>query len=231
MHTLILTLVTTLLGQMSGTPESHEHDRAAISPPALTQAVAQTGRIEGHIVVNRRPARRQARQYQGTTAARPPQGLPTLVYLKGAIPGSALSRNMPSMAQQDTTFTPGFLAVALGGEVTFPNQDPFFHNVFSYSPAARFDLGRYPQGEAKEVVFDTPGVVKVFCEVHESMRSLILVTENRFYAEAAVDGSFVLEGVPAGIWTIVGWDADHGVSEETVTVTDGGVTRVELSIG
>jgi plastocyanin len=51
------------------------------------------------------------------------------------------------MSQQDTAFVPVVVTIPAGGTVSFPNADPFFHNVFSYSSAQRFDLGRYPQGE------------------------------------------------------------------------------------
>lgn len=209
-----------------------EHSHAGPGHIHHAPSVARAGRIEGRVTVSSRPARRQARQYGGAAAAQPAQALPTIVYLQGTVPGAARqTAGMPAMAQQDTAFAPGYVAVGLGGQVTFPNRDPFFHNVFSYSPAARFDLGRYPMGETKEVVFDTPGVVKVFCEVHESMRSMILVTENPFNAQVADDGSFVIEGVPPGTWTLVGFDIDNGSAEADVTVRDGGTVRVELTIG
>ncbi len=223
--TLMTALSTSTLPAPPVAPMLHaDHGQMAVVEMPI-------GRIEGRVTVNSRPARRQARQYGRTDPAQAAQALPTIVYLKGAIPGSGVPSAMPSMAQQDTAFAPGFVAVGLGREVTFPNRDPFFHNVFSYSPAARFDLGRYPLGESKEVFFDTPGVVKVFCEVHESMRSMILVTENPFYAEVRADGTFVLEGVSAGTWTLVGWDMDQGSAEQQVTVGDGATARVELAIG
>jgi plastocyanin len=56
--------------------------------------------------------------------------------------------------QRDTAFVPAVLVVPPGATVDFGNEDPFFHNVFSYSQAKRFDLGRYPAGESKAVTFE-----------------------------------------------------------------------------
>jgi len=134
------------------------------------------------------------------------------------------------MTQRDTTFVPSVLAARVGSAVTFPNGDPFFHNVFSYSSAARFDLGRYPQGESKEVRFTEPGVVEVFCEVHEFMRGAIIVTENGFHAVVGTDGSFRMSGVPPGTHTIAFWHPDHRPLERTVSVTAGSVARIEVEM-
>ena len=56
--------------------------------------------------------------------------------------------------QKDLLFDPNFLIVPVGSSVNFPNEDDEFHNVFSYSKARRFDLGRYRNGESKTVEFD-----------------------------------------------------------------------------
>ena len=135
----------------------------------------------------------------------------------------------PVMAQQDTAFVPGVLVVRSGTTVEFPNRDDFFHNVFSYSDAQRFDLGRYPEGESKSVTFRTPGVAKVYCEVHEFMRSAVIVVENDHH-EIVRDGTFILDDVPPGDHTLVVWHADRGEVVRTVTVPDGGSVEVEVTL-
>jgi hypothetical protein len=95
--------------------------------------------------------------------------------------------------------------VAKGSTLRFPNHDPFNHNVFSLSPEGPFDLGLYGRGEAKTARFDRSGVVRVYCNVHASMRALVLVLETGLVAQPGADGSFRLERVPAGDYVLHAW--------------------------
>jgi plastocyanin len=203
------------------------------APPSEGQnaVFARTGSITGTVNVEQRPTRRRARRYSGgrTKPARPVQQLPMVAYLRGEISGGEASR-APLMAQEDTAFAPGVLAIEVGGSVDFPNRDMFFHNVFSYSKAQRFDLGRYPQGESKSVRFPKAGVVKVYCEVHEFMRAAIIVSENRHHAVVGTDGSFTLSDIPAGTYELVVWHPDLREVVTSVTVPEGGAARVEVTL-
>ena len=209
---------------------------AASSSGARADAAAQSaGVIEGVVQLEPSPQPRRsagANRYPGgAIETRRPQELPTFAYLVGTVPGAeGVSTVRPAMTQRDTTFVPSVVAVRAGGTVDFPNGDPFFHNVFSYSSAQRFDLGRYPQGESKSVTFDEPGIVELFCEVHEFMRGAVVVTENPFHAVVAEDGRFRITGVPAGEHTIAFWHPDHRPLEQRVVVTAGGTARVEVEL-
>lgn len=205
---------------------------AAGMPPsgAPVTATGGMGVIEGVVHVREAPARRAVDRYGGQGAARPVQSIPPVVYLKDALGMRPVPARDVTMAQEDTAFVPGLLVVPVGTTVRFPNRDPFFHNVFSYSSAARFDLGRYPRGESKEVRLDEAGVVKVYCEVHEPMRAAIVVVENEFWAQPDRDGGFRIDGIPAGTYTLVAWHADRGEATAEVRVRDGQVARVELEL-
>ncbi|MDP4651781.1 MAG: plastocyanin/azurin family copper-binding protein [Haliea sp.] len=61
------------------------------------------------------------------------------------------------------------IRVKQGESVSFRNGDPFFHNIFSLSDIQIFDLGSYPNGEARSVTFDEPGTVEVECAIHPDM--------------------------------------------------------------
>jgi plastocyanin len=190
------------------------------------------GVIEGRVTLeDPPPPRRSANRYPGgQVAAHQIQQLPAFVYLLGPVSGASRGGRGPTMMQRDTTFVPSVVAVQAGGTVSFPNEDPFFHNVFSYSSAQRFDLGRYPQGESKSVTFPEPGIVEVFCEVHEFMRGAIVVTENPFHSVVGADGSFRITGVPEGTYTVAFWHADHQPLQRQVTVSSVEATRIEVEL-
>jgi plastocyanin len=192
----------------------------------------EAGIIEGRVTREEAPASRRANRYPGgPTAAHPIQTLPVVAYLVGPVQSAVGSPSAaPTMAQTDTAFVPSLVAVRVGQSVAFPNRDPFFHNVFSYSSAQRFDLGRYPQGESKSVTFPEPGIVEVFCEVHEFMRGAILVSENPHHALVGADGTFRITGVPAGEHTIAFWHPDHEPVERRITVRNGGTARIEVEL-
>ena len=102
-------------------------------------------------------------------------------------------------------FQPKVMAVPTGATVSFPNQDPILHNVFSVSGRNRFDLGLYRGGEAKEARFTEPGVVRVFCNVHHSMVAYVAVLDTPFYGRIGRDGAFTLDGVPPGPGRLTVW--------------------------
>lgn len=194
-------------------------------------AHAGTGSIEGTATLPDRRATRTSDRYQSSTGeARDVQEVRAVVYLLGALPGAAAARASGplTLAQQGEAFQPPLLVVPVGARVTFPNGDPLFHNVFSYSRAKRFDLGRYPKGEAKTVVFDKPGYIKVLCEVHKWMRASVLVVENPWYTIVGPEGRFRFDDVPAGLHQIVMETFDRRV-QASVEVKDGATARVALA--
>jgi len=122
------------------------------------------------------------------------------------------------------------LAVPRGATVDFLNADPFFHNVFSYSQTKRFDLGRYPDGQSKSVTLEEAGVVKVYCEVHDFMSATVLVLDNPHHSPVSEDGSFTIRGVPPGTYEMVAWHTDFDEQVIPVTVADGEIATVEVTL-
>jgi plastocyanin len=129
-----------------------------------------------------------------------------VVYLEGQFPAPS-TPPVASMRQKDLTFLPSLLPIQAGTRVEFPNLDDTYHNIFSFSPAKRFDLGRY-RAEDRPIpsqVFDTPGLVTLRCDIHEHMRALILVLATPHFVVTDADGRFRLTGLPAGRYTLKAW--------------------------
>jgi plastocyanin len=139
----------------------------------------------------------------GVLSTKPPLAV---VYLEGSFSKRG-SSGEKQMLQKDLAFLPTLLPVQTGTKVVFPNLDDTYHNIFSFSPAKRFDLGRYRSDERPipSVVFDRPGLVTVRCDIHEHMRALILVLDTPYFVMSDTDGRFRLEGLPAGNYKLRAW--------------------------
>jgi plastocyanin len=102
------------------------------------------------------------------------------------------------MVQKDKKFTPHVLAIPVGTQVDFPNFDPIFHNAFSSFSGQPFDVGLYPPGTSRSVTFRRDGVVRVFCNIHQTMSAIIVVVKTPWYAVTNAQGGFQIAGVPPG---------------------------------
>lgn len=134
------------------------------------------------------------------------------------------------MAQENTAFVPNLLVVPLGSQVTFPNRDAFFHNVFSYSPPRSFDLGRYPKGETRTVRFEESGIVRIFCEIHASMYATILVSPSEHYQIINSGEGFSFRDLPAGKYRIVATDAAGRRAKVDVNLAADETNNVSLTL-
>ncbi len=110
-----------------------------------------------------------------------------------------------TLLQKNKTFTPHLLVVPVGSSVAFPNEDPFFHNVFSLFDGKRFDLGLYEAGTTRSVIFSRVGVSYIFCNIHSEMSAVVIALDTPFYSIADQHGSFRLTGVPDGDYDLHVW--------------------------
>lgn len=162
----------------------------------------------------------------GVIATNPPLAV---VYLEGEFPPKPDGTTV-QMEQKDLAFVPQLLPVQVGTRVEFPNLDDTFHNIFSYSRTKRFDLGRY-RGDEKpvpSVVFDTPGLVTLRCDIHEHMRGVILVLATPHFVITDTEGNFRLTGLPAGTFKLRAWLDSKTTLEQTVVLQEDAHLTVNL---
>jgi hypothetical protein len=109
------------------------------------------------------------------------------------------------LLQKGKKFVPHVVAVTQGTEIEFPNQDLFFHNVFSIHQGKTFDLGLYESGAARKVKFSQPGVSYIFCNIHPQMSAVVVVLRTRHFAVTDPEGNFQISHVPPGRYKLVVW--------------------------
>jgi plastocyanin len=136
----------------------------------------------------------------------------------------------PVLNQMHLAFHPRVLPVLTGTTVDFPNRDNLFHNVFSYSRAKEFDLGRYPMNDSRSVTFDEPGIVRVYCDIHSRMNATILVLPNPYFTVPSDDGNYTIRHVPAGKYTLVVWYGRDVVERRPVVLKDGETLEVNIAV-
>lgn len=122
----------------------------------------------------------------------------------------ALSPKKAVMDQRSMKFIPRVLPVGIGTTVDFPNNDTAWHNVFSTSPAKKFDLGLYPPGKTRSVTFDQPGTVRILCNVHPEMEAFIVVKEHSYFSRVDQEGNYRIDGVPLGTYRLEVWHPEMG---------------------
>jgi plastocyanin len=128
------------------------------------------------------------------------------------------------LVQKDKMFTPHLLVIPTGTSVQFPNEDPFFHNVFSLFNGKRFDLGLYESGTTRSVRFDREGVSYIFCNIHPEMGAVVLALSTPYYGISARDGVVSIHNVPPGsyrlnVWSENGEPVDQAAVEQIIQVS------------
>jgi plastocyanin len=151
-----------------------------------------------------------------------PDPSPAVVWLEGPSP-LAMPPQTVTVTQEGLEFRPRVVAIPVGSTVVFPNGDDLFHNVFSYSKAHRFDLGRYPKGKSKSETFELKGLIDLRCEVHNHMRGYIHVFDHPYFTLAGPDGSYVLPKVPPGKYTLVAQKEFFDPVRKEIEVASSGV--------
>jgi plastocyanin len=200
----------------------------SIMPVALLASAVVEGRVE---LPKSHTAPVQAKRYEivtkgGVLSTQPPLAV---VYLDGAFSKPA-SLPTKEVAQKDLAFIPALLPVRIGTKVEFPSFDDTYHSIFSYSPAKRFDLGRYRPDERPipTQVFDKLGLVTLRCDIHEHMRGLILVLDTPYFVITDTAGHFRLNGLPAGHHTLKAWIDSRTTREKPVELKNGQTLRVDF---
>jgi len=209
----------------------------------------EPGRLRGSVVIGPQLNARKVRfsLYPDVSAAAPASAFAAeqeirnvVVYIDspdlpaGGVPvpggGPGAGGGPPRIEQRNESFVPHVLPVLKGSPVEFTNDDPIYHNVFSLSKAASFDLGRYPRGASRSVRFGAPGIVKIFCHIHSDMSAVVLVLDNSYFTTPRSDGTFEIQGIPPGTYLVAAWHERAHAVHHKVIILPGRTTEMNFSI-
>lgn len=202
----------------------------------IPTAAQSTGRVGGTVTLtsaNRAPLAAAPYGRRGVPpkpSAVGPETRKVVVFLSGVTPSAPPEPTRVKVTQRGEQFLPPVTAITVGSVVEFPNEDPFFHNVFSLSRARTFDLGRYPSGESRERSFPRAGIVKVYCDIHSQMSALIMVLEHPWFTIPNEDGRFTLPAVPPGDYTLVAWHERIGEQKKRIRVAAGATVETTFTL-
>jgi len=161
-----------------------------------------------------------------------------VVYVEGSFgtnsapPTNSVQVATMKVAQHDAMFSPHVLPIMVGTTVEWPNNDDIYHNVFSVSDAAQFDLGLYNGNPpSARWTFDKPGRVDVFCSIHKDMNCIVLVLENPYFASTDENGNYKIPNVPPGKFKLKAWHERLPADESEITVPTNGEVKVDFVLG
>jgi plastocyanin len=155
---------------------------------------------------------------RGTTTA-------TVVWISA--PKDAPKPVQAVVTNHDRTFIPPLIVIPIHSTVRFPNEDPFYHSIYSTSKADPFDIGFYDTGPGKVVTFDNPGIIDLHCHIHASMHAVIVVVDGP-YASAS-GGAYAIDDVSPGRYVLHAWSADTGERTMPIVVPASGTLTLDVN--
>ena len=140
-----------------------------------------------------------------------------------------------SLDQKGCTYVPHVQALPVGTPLALLNSDPVLHNAHGY----REDTTVFNQAQPlqdrpgfphKTIPLKSPGLLKVKCDVHGWMTAYIYVSENPYFAVTGKDGSFSIDGLPPGTYTVKVWHERLAPTEQKVTIPAGGAAKADFKL-
>jgi len=132
-------------------------------------------------------------------------------------------------------YQPHVLGMRKGQTLSIKTSDPTAHNVHGYSKANRPFNRSQPAGAGNVNIRmrrdEASPPLKVKCDIHPWMNSYVAVVDHPYFAVTGEDGSFTLENLPPGTYTVEAWHEKYDAMEQTITVGDNETKSLEFTYG
>ncbi len=135
-----------------------------------------------------------------------------------------------TITQKEQTFLPMVLPVTKGTVVYFLNEDEFFHNIYSLTPGARFNIGRRPPGSPYPIKIKRTGLIKLSCDIHPHMEGFILSLDTPFFTRTDANGKFLLEDLPDGAYDLEVFHPFEKNYTQTLTLSGGEIWEKPINL-
>ena len=135
--------------------------------------------------------------------------------------------------QQGCLYTPHVMGIQTGQELKVLNSDQTTHNInpspannrdwnVSQSPSSDPIIRRFARAEI---------MIPVKCNVHPWMKAYLGVVAHPYFAVTGSDGSYSLEGLPPGDYTVEVWHEKLGAQDQKITVTASQAATLDFNYG
>jgi plastocyanin len=153
------------------------------------------------------------------------------VKLQGSFPATPVPTEPVTIDQRGCVYVPRVVGARVGQMLQLRNSDELLHNVHAFSAGSNgFNVGQPKAGVVQQIRLKEEEVMlRVKCDVHSWMTSYVGVVGHPYFATTGEAGTYAIDNVPAGTYTIQTWHERYGVLTQSVRVTDGSATTIDFA--
>src|SRR5947208_4189796 len=153
------------------------------------------------------------------------------VRLQGNVPQTPISTQPVSIDQRGCVYAPRVVGVRAGQVLQIKNSDALMHNVHGLSGKDNsFNVGQPAAGMVYQWKAKNEEImVHLKCDIHNWMNAYIGVVSNPYFAVSDTMGTFQIDKVPPGTYTLQAWHERFGALTKTITVKAGAATTVDFT--